>query len=82
MPSAGCHVDENHLISGMLRGSDCITARERRLFCCSKGGREFHRCNRCLAGTILFDSSEVALANELSPEVELLLLDGVAFFEI
>ena len=30
----------------------------------------------------LFDSSEVALANELSPEVELLLLDGVAFFEI
>ena len=53
-----------------------------RLFCCSKGGREFLCCNRRLAGTILFDSSEVALANELSPEVELLLLDGVAFFEI
>ena len=56
--------------------------RGRRLFCCSKGGREFLCCNRRLAGTILFDSSEVALANELSPEVELLLLDGVAFFEI
>ena len=38
MPSVGCHVDENHLISGMLRGSDCITARERKLFCCSKRG--------------------------------------------
>lgn len=45
-------------------------------------GREFHRCNRCLAGTTLFNSPEVALANELSPEVELLSLDGVAFFEI
>ena len=30
-----CHVDENHPISGMLMGSDCITARERKLFCCS-----------------------------------------------
>lgn len=47
-----------------------------------KGEREFLCRNRRLAGTILFDSSEVALANELSPEVELLLLDGVAFFEI
>lgn len=47
-----------------------------------RGGREFHRCNRCLAGTTLFNSPEVALANELSPEVELLSLDGVAFFEI
>ena len=47
-----------------------------------KGEREFLCCNRRLAGTILFDSSEVALANELSPEVELLSLDGVAFFEI
>lgn len=82
MSSAGCHVDENHPISGMLKGSDCITARERKLFCCSKGGCEFRRCNRCLAGTTLFNSPEVALANELSPEVELLSLDGVAFFEI
>ena len=38
MPSAGCHVDENHPISGMLRGSDYITARERKLFCRSKRG--------------------------------------------
>lgn len=45
-------------------------------------GREFRRYNRCLAGTTLFNSPEVALANELSPEVELLSLDGVAFFEI
>ena len=30
----------------------------------------------------LFNSPEIALANELSPEVELLSLDGVAFFEI
>lgn len=27
MSSAGCHVDENHPISGILRGSNCITAR-------------------------------------------------------
>ena len=43
---------------------------------------EFRRCNRRLSGTTLFNSPEVALANELSPEVELLSLDGVAFFEI
>ena len=81
MSPTRCHVDENHPISGMLRGSDCITAIERKLFCCSKG-REFHRCNRRLAGMTLFDSTEVALANELSPEIELLSLDGVAFFEV
>ena len=82
MPSAGCHVDENHLISGMLGGSDCIATGGEGYSAAAKGGREFRRCNRCLAGTTLFNSPEVALANELSPEVELLSLDGVAFFEI
>lgn len=82
MSSAECHVDENHAISGMLGGSDCIATGGEGYSAASKGGREFHRCNRCLAGTTLFNSPEVALANELSPEVELLSLDGVAFFEI
>lgn len=54
----------------------------RRLFCFGKKECEFRRCNRRLSGTSLFNSPEVALANELSPEVELLSLDGVAFFEI
>ena len=82
MSSAECHVDENHAISGMLGGSDCIATGGEGYSAAAKGGREFHRCNRCLAGTTLFNSPEVALANELSPEVELLSLDGVAFFEI
>ena len=47
-----------------------------------KGEREFRRCNRRLVGSTLFDSPEVTLANELSPEIELLSLYGVAFFEI
>ena len=37
MPSAGCHVDENHPISGMLRGSDYITARERAILLQQRG---------------------------------------------
>ena len=47
-----------------------------------EGEREFCRCNRRLTGSTLFDSPKVTLANELSPEIELLSLDGVAFFKI
>lgn len=83
MSPAGCHVDENHPISGMLGGSNCTTVRGNEGYSASvKGECGFRRCNRRLSGTTLFNSPEVALANELSPEVELLSLDGVAFFEI
>lgn len=83
MSSVGCHVDENHPISGMLGGFKLHYRQGNEGYSASvKGECGFRRCNRCLSGTTLFNSPEVALANELSPEVELLSLDGVAFFEI
>lgn len=83
MSSVGCHVDENHPISGMLGGFKLHYRQGNEGYSASvKGECGFRRCNRCLSGTSLFNSPEVALANELSPEVELLSLDGVAFFEI
>ena len=73
--------DENHPISGMLGGSNCTAVRGNEGYSASvKGECGFRRCNRRLSSTTLFNSPEVALANELSPE--LLSLDGVAFFEI
>ena len=83
MSPSGCHVDENHPNSGKLGGSNCTAVRGNEGYSASvKGECGFRRCNRRLSGTTLFNFPEVALANELSPEVELLSLDGVAFFEI
>ena len=82
MSPSGCHVDENHPISGMLGGSNCTAVRGNEGYSASvKGECGFRRCNRRLSSTTLFNSPEVALANELSPEVELLslVLCGVGF---
>ena len=39
--SAECHVDENHAISGMLGGSDCIATGGEGYSAAAKGGVSF-----------------------------------------
>ena len=41
MSSAECHVDENHAISGMLGGSDCIATGDEGYSAAVKGGVGF-----------------------------------------
>ena len=41
MSPTRCHVDENHPISGMLRGSDCIAAGGEGYSAAAKGGVSF-----------------------------------------